>query len=108
MDPRSSAPLFCAGVTAYHSIADCQLPAGSWLAVIGCGGLGHMGIQYAKAMGHKVIAIDITDDAIQEAKSCGADYTFNSMVDKDYQKKIVERPRSHMTIVRRFVELVRV
>ncbi|KAI4605069.1 hypothetical protein J4E80_010752 [Alternaria sp. BMP 0032] len=90
LDPKTSAPLFCAGVTAYHGIADCQLPAGSWLAVIGCGGLGHMGIQYAKAMGHNVIAIDITDDAIEEARICGADYTFNSMADKDWKKKIVE------------------
>lgn len=49
-----------------------------------------MGIQYAKAMGYKVIAVDITDAAIEEAKSCGADYTFNSMTDKDYKKKIVE------------------
>jgi len=49
-----------------------------------------MGIQYAKAMGHNVIAIDITDDAIEEARICGADYTFNSMADKDWKKKIVE------------------
>lgn len=90
VDPKTSAPLFCAGVTAYHGIADCELPAGSWIAVIGCGGLGHMGIQYAKAMGHKVIGVDITDAAIEEAKNCGADYTFNSMTDPDYQKKIVE------------------
>jgi propanol-preferring alcohol dehydrogenase len=60
------------------------------MAIIGCGGLGHMGIQYAKAMGHKVIGIDITDAALEEAKSCGADYTFNSMTEKDYKKKIME------------------
>jgi D-arabinose 1-dehydrogenase-like Zn-dependent alcohol dehydrogenase len=90
VDPKSSAPLFCAGVTAYHGIADCDLPAGSWVAIIGCGGLGHMGIQYAKAMGHKVIGIDITEAAIKEARSCGADHVFNSMSDKDYKNKIVE------------------
>lgn len=49
-----------------------------------------MGIQYAKAMGHKVIGVDITEAALEEAKSCGADYVFNSMVDKEYQKKINE------------------
>lgn len=49
-----------------------------------------MGIQYAKAMGHKVIGIDITDAAIEEAKECGADHTFNSITDPDYKKKIVE------------------
>ncbi|OAL51939.1 GroES-like protein [Pyrenochaeta sp. DS3sAY3a] len=90
LDPKSSAPLFCAGVTAYHGIADTELPPGSWLAVVGCGGLGHMGIQYAKAMGYKVIGLDITDAALEEAKSCGADYVFNSMTDKEYKEKIVE------------------
>ncbi|KAH4236340.1 hypothetical protein HBI52_016700 [Parastagonospora nodorum] len=90
LDPKYSAPLFCAGVTAYHGIADCELPPGSWLAVIGCGGLGHMGIQYAKAMGYKVISIDITEAALEEARSCGADHVLNSISDKDYKKKITE------------------
>jgi propanol-preferring alcohol dehydrogenase len=49
-----------------------------------------MGIQYAKAMGHKVIGIDITEAAINEARNCGADHVFNSMSDKDYKRKIVE------------------
>ena len=90
VDPKSSAPLFCAGVTAYHGIADCELAPGSWMAVIGCGGLGHLGIQYAKAMGYKVIGIDITAAAIEEAQKCGADHVFNSLADKDYKQKIVE------------------
>lgn len=38
-----AAPLFCAGVTSYHGIADLGLPAGSWVAIVGCGGLGHLG-----------------------------------------------------------------
>lgn len=51
LDPVAAAPLFCAGVTAFYAIHDLQLPPGSWVAVIGCGGLGHLGIQYARAMG---------------------------------------------------------
>lgn len=38
-----AAPLFCAGVTSYHGIADLRIPAGQWVAIIGCGGLGHLG-----------------------------------------------------------------
>lgn len=49
-----------------------------------------MGIQYAKAMGHKVIGIDITEAALEEARSCGADHVFNSMADKGYKEKIIE------------------
>lgn len=41
-------------------------------------------------MGYKVIGIDITDQALEEARNCGADHVFNSMTDKDWQKKIVE------------------
>jgi len=41
-------------------------------------------------MGYKVIGIDITDIALEEARNCGADHVFNSITDKDWQKKIVE------------------
>jgi threonine dehydrogenase-like Zn-dependent dehydrogenase len=42
-----------------------------------------LGIQYAKALGYKVIGIDIVDSQLKEAKDSGADCTFNSMTDKD-------------------------
>lgn len=48
IDVKTAAPLFCAGVTAYHGVDDCGLKPGQWMAIIGCGGLGHLGIQYAK------------------------------------------------------------
>ena len=50
VDVKIAAPLFCAGVTAYHGIEDCELKPGQWIAVIGCGGLGHLGVQYAKSV----------------------------------------------------------
>lgn len=43
-----------------------------------------------RAMGLKVIGLDIADLALEEAKRCGADHVFNSMTDKDWQKKVVE------------------
>jgi D-arabinose 1-dehydrogenase-like Zn-dependent alcohol dehydrogenase len=42
LDVNEAAPLFCAGVTAYHGVDDCKLEPGKWMAIIGCGGLGHM------------------------------------------------------------------
>jgi len=90
LDPKTAAPLFCAGVTAFHGIDDCELKPGQWVAVIGCGGLGHLGVQYAKAMGLKVIGLDISDIQLETATASGADYVFNSMTDKDYVKKILE------------------
>lgn len=63
---------------AFHSVDSCELQPGQWLAVIGAGGLGQLATQYAKAMGCKVIAIDINDDALQSCKEQGADVTLNS------------------------------
>jgi D-arabinose 1-dehydrogenase-like Zn-dependent alcohol dehydrogenase len=45
-----------AGVTAYAAIRSCRLEAGQILAIFGCGGLGHLAIQFAKAMGMRIVA----------------------------------------------------
>lgn len=78
MDPVSAAPLFCAGVTAFHAIDDLKLEQGSWVAVIGCGGLGLLGIKYAKAMGYRVIALDVNKGALEVAKNSGAEHVFDT------------------------------
>jgi D-arabinose 1-dehydrogenase-like Zn-dependent alcohol dehydrogenase len=90
LDVTRAAPLFCAGVTAFHGVEECGLQPGQWMAVVGAGGLGQLGVQYAKAMGIKVIAIDIHDAQLKEAKEAGADHTFNSKTDPDYVAKMVE------------------
>jgi len=54
-----AAPILCAGVTTYKALKETEVKPGQWVAIIGaCGGLGHVGVQYAKAMGMKVCAID--------------------------------------------------
>jgi propanol-preferring alcohol dehydrogenase len=42
LDVKTAAPLFCAGITAFHGVEDCELKPGQWIAIIGCGGLGHL------------------------------------------------------------------
>ncbi|KIM23183.1 hypothetical protein M408DRAFT_265658 [Serendipita vermifera MAFF 305830] len=54
-----AAPLMCAGSTVYHSLLRCGVDSGGIIGVIGVGGLGHLAVQFAKAMGHKVVAIDV-------------------------------------------------
>jgi len=88
LDMSKTAPLFCAGITAFHAVDSCDLKPGQWLAVVGCGGLGQYATQYAKAMGFKVIGIDISDDQLAMAKKVGADATFNSMTNKEYVDEI--------------------
>jgi propanol-preferring alcohol dehydrogenase len=73
-----AAPLICAGITTYKGIKETQARPGQWLAVSGCGGLGHLAIQYAKAMGLLVCAVDIDDQKLELAKKLGADLVFNA------------------------------
>lgn len=53
------APILCGGVTAYKALKVCNAKPGDWVAILGAGGLGSLGVQYAKAMGFRVIAIDV-------------------------------------------------
>lgn len=72
------APILCAGVTVYKGLKETETKAGEWVAISGIGGLGHVAVQYAKAMGMHVAAIDIADDKLALAKRLGADLTVNA------------------------------
>ncbi|GIN20970.1 MAG TPA: alcohol dehydrogenase AdhP [Bacillus bacterium] len=77
VDPVEIAPILCAGVTTYKALKVSSAKAGDWVAIYGIGGLGHIALQYAKAMGFNVVAVDINDDKLQLAKDLGADLTVN-------------------------------
>ncbi len=78
LSPSDAAPLICAGVTTYKGIKETEARPGEWIAVSGAGGLGHLAIQYAKAMGLHVCAIDIDDGKLAHAKRLGADVVINA------------------------------
>ena len=78
LTPDEAAPLICAGITTYKGIKQTQAKAGEWIAISGCGGLGHLAIQYAKFMGLYVCAIDVEDSKLALAKKLGADFTVNA------------------------------
>jgi D-arabinose 1-dehydrogenase-like Zn-dependent alcohol dehydrogenase len=69
-------------------VESCELKPGQWLGIVGCGGLGQLATQYAKAMGYKVIGVDISDDTLEVTKTQGADYVFNSRTNKTYVEDI--------------------
>lgn len=73
------APILCAGVTVYKGLKETDTRPGEWVAISGIGGLGHLAVQYAKAMGLHVAAIDIADDKLKLAERLGADVTVNAM-----------------------------
>lgn len=67
------APILCAGVTTYKGLKETEARPGEWVAISGIGGLGNVAIQYAKAMGLNVVAIDIAPDKLELARRSGAD-----------------------------------
>jgi len=69
-----AAPILCAGVTVYRALLNSQARAGQYVAIVGAGGgLGHLAVQYASAMGLRVVAIDTGDDKKKLCASYGAD-----------------------------------
>lgn len=78
LDWGPAAPVLCAGVTVYKGLKETEARPGDWVAISGIGGLGHMAVQYAKAMGLHVVAVDIADDKLKLARNLGADVTINA------------------------------
>lgn len=67
-----AAPMGCAGVTVFNAIRRANLPAGATVAVFGIGGLGHLALQFASAMGHRVVAIARGAEREELARRLGA------------------------------------
>ncbi|GAN80147.1 alcohol dehydrogenase AdhP [Acidocella aminolytica] len=72
------APILCAGVTVYKGLKVTDTKPDDWVVVSGIGGLGHLAVQYAKAMGRNVVAVDIDDAKLELAKSLGAALAVNA------------------------------
>lgn len=78
-DPVEIAPILCAGVTVYKGLKVSEVRPGQWIAISGIGGLGHVAVQYARAMGMRVAAIDVTEDKLALAREYGAEVTVNAL-----------------------------
>ena len=76
--PAAAAPLICAGITSYKGIKETKARPGQWVVVSGIGGLGHLAVQYARAMGLHVCAVDIDDAKLAHATKLGADAVVNA------------------------------
>jgi alcohol dehydrogenase, propanol-preferring len=81
LSAREAAPLICAGITSYKGLKETGARPGEWVVVSGIGGLGHLAVQYAKAMGLQVCAVDIYDRKLEHAKRLGADALVNAKRD---------------------------
>lgn len=90
VDFAGIAPILCAGVTTYKGIKETEARPGEWIAISGIGGLGHIAIQYAKAMGLHVVALDVAEDKLALARNLGADLALNAKA-PDVAAEILKR-----------------
>ena len=79
VDFAGIAPILCAGVTTYKGLKETEARPGEWVVISGVGGLGHVAIQYAKAMGLKAVGLDIAADKLELALKAGADHAVNAL-----------------------------
>jgi len=86
----AAAPLLCAGLTTFSALRNSPARAGDLVAVFGVGGLGHLGVQYARRMGFEVVAIDRGDDRAELSKKLGAHHYIDSST-TDVAKALQER-----------------
>ena len=94
-----AAPLLCAGLTTFSALRNSPARAGDLVAVLGVGGLGHLGVQYARHMGFEVIAIDRGgDDKAELAKKLGAHHYVDSAV-TDIAEALQERGGAQVVLV---------
>jgi propanol-preferring alcohol dehydrogenase len=71
---ETAAPLACAGCTVYKGVLLAGLKKGEWLGLLGSGGgLGHLGVQFAKALGLNVVGVDARDEGLELTRKGGAD-----------------------------------
>jgi propanol-preferring alcohol dehydrogenase len=89
VDFASVAPILCAGVTTYKGLKETEARAGEWVAISGIGGLGHVAVQYAKAMGMRVVALDVSAEKLASARALGADAAFDAR-SPDTVEQVVE------------------
>lgn len=73
IDVKAAAPLLCAGITTWSPLRHWNVKSGDKVGIIGLGGLGHMGVKFAKAMGAHVVMITTSESKGEDAKKLGAD-----------------------------------
>jgi len=73
LDPAGAAPLLCAGITTYSPLKHWNCGPGKKVGIVGLGGLGHLGVKFAKALGAHVVVFTTSPAKIEDAKKLGAD-----------------------------------
>lgn len=99
VDFDAIAPILCAGVTTYKGLKETEARAGEWVAISGIGGLGHVAVQYAKAMGFHVAALDVDETKLALARRLGADVAVNCSQEGAVERLTEETGGMHGVLV---------
>ncbi|AGO12387.1 AaceriAER032Wp [[Ashbya] aceris (nom. inval.)] len=90
-DLAQVAPILCAGITVYKALKSANLQAGDWVAISGaCGGLGSLAIQYATAMGYRVLGIDGGEEKEQLFRQLGGEVYIDFRKSKDIVADVIK------------------
>lgn len=81
LSPEHAAPIMCAGVTTYNALRNSGARAGELVGILGLGGLGHLGVQFARKMGFQTVAIARGREKEAPARELGAHHFFDSTSD---------------------------
>ncbi|HEY9676798.1 MAG TPA: NAD(P)-dependent alcohol dehydrogenase [Drouetiella sp.] len=87
LDPAAAAPLLCAGITTYSPLIHWGAGPGKKVGVVGLGGLGHLGVKFAKALGAHVVLFTTSPSKVEDAKKLGADEVVISKNSEDMEKR---------------------
>jgi alcohol dehydrogenase (NADP+) len=90
LDLAATAPLLCAGITTYSPLKHWKVGSGQKVGVVGLGGLGHMAVKLASAMGAEVIVYTTSPSKVEDAKRLGADDVVLS-TDADQMRKYARK-----------------
>jgi uncharacterized zinc-type alcohol dehydrogenase-like protein len=86
LDPAGAAPLLCAGITTYSPLRHWKVGKGQKVGIVGLGGLGHMGVKFAKAFGAHVVLFTTSPNKTADAVRLGADEVVISKNEAELQK----------------------
>ena len=88
LDLAATAPLLCAGITTYSPLHYHQVSKGQKVGIVGLGGLGHMGVKIAKALGAHVVVFTTSANKVEDAMRLGADEVVNSKDAEEMKKHL--------------------